>query len=203
MPHPNAFRFEEHPEAHVFPHTTPQAIAAMSRRLGVRVLTDWAAFLLDHNGYDFNTVTVGRPMRAPFSYAETALYMFGVGTGFEFNDIDEVLKDERALEHAYRRLLTPIGMCAGGDLIAQITVGPQLGNIVIIDHKVHVGLGPREFEAHARKLSHADTGTVINLLVGRGLLIPLADTLHGFFDQLIVEADENGTVINVQISRPD
>jgi hypothetical protein len=204
MPHPNVFRFEEHPEARVFPRTTPEAIAAMSRRLRVRVLTDWAAFLLEHNGYDFNTVTVGRPTQAPFKYAETAMYMFGVGTGFEFNDIDEVLKNETTLERAYRQLLTPIGMCAGGDLIAQITIGPHLGNIVMIDHNVHVGLGPEEFEKQARrKLSDADTGTVIDILVRRGLLIPLTDTLRGFFDRLIVEADNDGTVINVQISRAD
>ncbi len=204
MPHPNVFRFEEHPEARVFPRTTPEAIAAMSRRLGIRVLTDWAAFLLEHNGYDFNTVTVGRPTHAPFKYAETALYMFGVGTGFEFNDLDHVLKHETALERAYRQLLTPIGMCAGGDLIAQITVGPQLGNIVMIDHNVHVGLGPEEFEKQTRrKVSDADTWTVFNLLVGRGLLIPLTDTLQGFFDRLIVEAANDGTVINVQISHAE
>lgn len=204
MPHPNVFRFEEHPEARVFPRTTPEAIAAMSRRLGIRVLTDWAAFLLEHNGYDFNTVTVGRPTHTPFKYAETALYMFGVGTGFEFNDIDQVLKDEGTLERAYRHLLTPIGMCAGGDLIAQITVGPQLGNIVMIDHNVHVSLGPDEFEKQARrKLSDADSWTVFNLLVGRGLLVPLTDTLQGFFDRLIVEAANDGTVINVQISAAD
>jgi hypothetical protein len=204
MPHPNVFRFEEHPEARVFPRTTPEAIAAMSRRLRIRVLTDWAAFLLEHNGYDFNTVTVGRPTHVPFKYAETAMYMFGVGTGFEFNDIDEVLKDETTLERAYRQLLTPIGMCAGGDLIAQITVGPQLGNIVMIDHNVHGSLGPEEFEKQTRrKLSDADSWTVFNLLVGRGLVIPLTDTLQGFFDRLIVEADNDGTVINVQISAAD
>jgi hypothetical protein len=204
MPHPNVFRFEEHPEARVFPRTTPEAIAAMSRRLGIRVLTDWAAFLLEHNGYDFNTVTVGRATHTPFKYAETALYMFGVGTGFEFNDLDQVLKDEAVLERSYRQLLTPIGMCAGGDLIAQITVGPQLGYIVMIDHNVHVGLGPKDFEKQARrKLSDADTGTVIDILVRRGLLIPLTETLRGFFDRLIVETDNDGTVINVQISNSE
>ena len=202
MPHPNVFRFEEHPEARVFPRTTPEAIAAMSRRLGIRVLTDWAAFLLERNGYDFNTVTAGRPTHAPFKYAETALYMFGVGTGFEFNDLDEVLKDDTILDRPYRRLLTPIGMCAGGDLIAQITAGPQLGNIVMIDHNVHLSLGAAEFETQARrKLSDADTWTVINLLTGRGLLTPFSDTLQGFFDRLIVEAANDGTVINVQISQ--
>jgi hypothetical protein len=202
MPHPNVFRFAEHPEARIFPRTTPEAIAAMSRRLGIRVLTDWAAFLLERNGYDFNTVTVGRPTHAPFKYAETALYMFGVGTGFEFNDLDAVLADEAVLERPYRQLLTPIGMCAGGDLIAQITVGPQLGNIVMIDHNVHVGLGPEEFEKQTRrKLSDADTGTVIDILVRRGLLMPLTDTLQDFFERLIVEADNDGTVLNVQISQ--
>lgn len=204
MPHPNVFRFEEHPEARVFPRTTPEAIAAMSRRLGIRVLTDWAAFLLERNGYDFNTVTAGRPTHVPFKYAETALYMFGVGTGFEFNDLDEVLKDDTILDRPYRRLLTPIGMCAGGDLIAQITAGPQLGNIVMIDHNVHLSLGAAEFEKQARrKLSDADTWTVIDLLIGRGLLAPFSDTLQGFFDRLIVEADNDGTVINVQISQPE
>lgn len=204
MPHPNVFRFEDHPEARVFPRTTPEAIAAMSQRLGIRVLTEWATFLLTHNGYDFNTVTVGRPTQAPFNYAETALYMFGVGTGFEFNDIDEVLKDEAVLEQPYRHLLSPIGMCSGGDLLAQITTGPQLGNIVIVDHNVHIGFGPEEFEKQTRRtLSHPDTGTVISLLVGQGLLVPLADTLQDFLDQLIVEAEPDGTVINVQISFAD
>jgi hypothetical protein len=204
MPHPNVFRFEEHPEARVFPCTMPEAIAAMSRRHGIRVLTDWALFLLEHNGYDFNTVTAGKPTHAPFKYAETALYMFGVDTGFEFNDLDEVLKDGAALEDPYRRLLTPVGMCAGGNLLAQITAGPQFGSIVMVDHNVHVGLGPQEFEKQARrKLSDPDIGTVISLLIRHGLLIPLADTLRGFFDRLIVEADTDGTVVNVQISYPD
>jgi len=204
MPHPNVFRFEEHPEARVFPQTTPEAIAMMSRRLGIRVLTDWALFLLEHNGYDFNTVTAGRPMRAPFRYAETALYMFGVGTGFEFNDLDEVLKNGAALEDPYRRLLTPVGMCAGGGLLAQISAGPQSGNVVMIDHNVHVGLAPQEFEAQARrKLADPDTGTVISLLIRHGLLVPLADTLRGFFDRLIVETDDDVAVVNVQISYPE
>ena len=204
MPHPNVFRFEEHPEARVFPQTTPEAIAMMSRRLGIRVLTDWALFLLEHNGYDFNTVTAGRPMRAPFRYAETALYMFGVGTGFEFNDLDEVLKNGAALEDPYRRLLTPVGMCAGGGLLAQISAGPQSGNVVMIDHNVHVGLAPQEFEAQARrKLTDPDTGTVISLLIRHGLLVPLADTLRGFFDRLIVETDDDVAVVNVQISYPE
>jgi hypothetical protein len=202
MPHPNVFRFEEHPEARIFPRTTPEAIAATSRRHGIRVLTDWALFLLEHNGYDFNTVTAGKPMQAAFQYAETALYMFGVGTGFEFNDVDEVLKDEAVLEHSYRRLLTPVGLCAGGDLLAQITTGPRLGGIVRVDHNVHVGLGPHEFESRARSLSDADTGTVIDLLMRHGLIVPLADTLQGFFERLIVETDSDGTVVNVQISAP-
>jgi hypothetical protein len=204
MPHPNVFRFEDHPEARVFPHTTPEAISAMSRRHGIRVLTDWALFLLEHNGYDFNTVTAGGPMHAPFKYVETALYMFGVGTGFEFNDLDEVLKNGAALEDPYRRLLTPVGMCAGGSLLAQISAGPQSGNVVMIDHNVHVGLAPQEFEAQARrKLTDPDTGTVISLLIRHGLLVPLADTLRGFFDRLIVETDDDGSVVNVQISYPE
>ena len=66
----------------------------------------------------------------------------------------------------------------------QITVGPQLGNIVMIDHNVHVDLGPQEFEKQARrKLSDADTGTVIDLLIRHGLLVPLAESLQGFFDR--------------------
>jgi len=204
MPHPNVFRFEEHPEARAFPCTTPEAIAVTSRRHGIRVLTDWALFLLEHNGYDFNTVTVGRPTHAPFKFAETALYMFGVDTGFEFNDLDEVLKAGAALEDPYRRLLTPVGMCAGGNLLAQITAGPQLGNVVMIDHNVHVGLGPQAFETQARRrLSDPDIGTVISLLIRHGLLVPLADTLQGFFERLIVEADTDGSVVNVQISYPD
>lgn len=204
MLHPNVFRFEEHPEAREFPRTTPEAIAAMSRRRGVRVLTDWAAFLLERNGYDFNTVTAGKPMRAPYKYAETALYMFGVGTGFEFNDVDEVLKEESTLERPYRRLLTPIGMCSSGDFIAQITAGPKLGGIGMIDHNVHIYFGPEEFEKQAKRaLSHPDTGTVIDLLISYGLLIPLADSLQGFFDALIVETENDGTVINVQISYAD
>ena len=204
MPHPNVFRFEEHPEARVFQHTTPEAIAVMSRRHGIRVLTDWALFLLEHNGYDFNTVTAGKPMHASYKYAETALYMFGVGTGFEFNDLDEVLNNGAALEDPYRRLLTPVGMCAGGDLLAQIIAGPQSGNIVMIDHNVHAGLAPQAFETQARrKLTDPDTGTVISLLIRHGLLLPLADTLEGFFDRLIVETDGDGSVVNVQISYPD
>jgi len=204
MPHPNVFRFEEHPEARVFPQTTPEAIAMMSRRLGIRVLTDWALFLLEHNGYDFNTVTAGKPMHASYKYAETALYMFGVGTGFEFNDLDEVLKNGAALEDPYRRLLTPVGMCAGGGLLAQIIAGPQSGSIVMIDHNVHAGLAPQAFETQARrKLTDPDTGTVISLLIRHGLLLPLADTLQGFFDRLIVETEDDGSVVNVQISYPD
>jgi hypothetical protein len=35
------------------------------------------------------------------------------------------------------------------------------------------------------------------------MLIPLADSLRGFFDLLIVEAENDGTVINVQISYAD
>jgi hypothetical protein len=69
---------------------------------------------------------------------------------------------------------------------------------------VHLGLGPLEFEKQARrKLSDGDTGTVIDILVRRGLLVPLADSLRGFFDRLIVETANDGTVINVQISRTD
>jgi hypothetical protein len=204
MLHPNVFRFEDHPEATVFPRTTPEAIAAMSRRQGIRVLTDWAAFLLERNGYDFNTVTVGRPLRAPYKYAESALYMFGVGTGMEFNDLDEVLKEEATLERPYRQLLTPIGMCSGGDLIVQIAAGPQLGHIGMVDHNVHLYFGPAEFEKDAkRKVSDGDIGTVINLMISHGLLIPLAQSLQGFFDVLIVEAENDGTVINVQISYTD
>ena len=67
-----------------------------------------------------------------------------------------------------------------------------------------VGLCPQEFEKQARrKLSDADTGTVIDILVRRGLLIPLTDSLQGFFDRLIVEAASDGSVINVQISHAD
>jgi hypothetical protein len=204
MPHPNAFRFEEHPEAHVFPRTTPEAISAMSRRHGIRVLTDWAAFLLERNGYDFNTVTVGKPLVAPYRYAETALYLFGVGTGFEFNDIDQVLSHETTLERPYRQLLTPIGMCSSGDLLVQITAGPKLGGIAMIDHNVHLYFGPDAFEKTTkRKLSDADKGTVIDLMVNHGLITPLAASLQAFFRLLIVEAESDGTVINVQISYED
>jgi hypothetical protein len=201
MPHPNVFRFEEHPEAHVFPRTTPEAISAMSRRLGIRVLTDWASFLLERNGYDFNTVTVGRPLQAPYKFADTALYLFGIGTGFEFNDIDQVLSDETRLERAYRQLLTPIGLCAGGNLLVQITAGQTLGRVVMINHSIHVNMGPDVFERTARrKLTDADKGTVIDLMIRNDLLIPLAPSLLAFFRLLIVEADSDGTVINVQIS---
>jgi hypothetical protein len=204
MPHPNLFRFEDHPEARVFPPTTPESIAAMSRRQGVRVPTDWAAFLLERNGYDFNTVTAGKPVRAPFNFADTAMYLFGVGTGFEFNDLDDVLSDEAVFQRPYRSLMTPIGMAAAGDLIVQVTAGPQIGNVVLFDHKVHLNFGPDEFERQAKRpLSHPDTGTVVDLMTGFGLLVPLADSLQGFFDLLIVETESDGTVTNVQISYPD
>jgi uncharacterized membrane protein YqgA involved in biofilm formation len=94
-------------------------------------------------------------------------------------------------------------MCASGDLIAQITAGPTLGSVVRIDHNVHVNFAPAEFEKQAKRpLSHQDTATVIHLMTGFGLLVPLAESLQGFFDLLIVEAEDDGTVINVQISQP-
>ena len=34
-------------------------------------------------------------------------------------------REETRLERPYRRLLTPVGMCSSGDLIAQITAGPK------------------------------------------------------------------------------
>ncbi len=37
-------------------------------------------------------------------------------------------------------------------------------------------------------------------MISYGLLIPLAESLQGFFDVLIVEAENDGTVINVQVS---
>lgn len=201
MPHPNVFRFEQHPEARAFPCTTLEAIAAMSQRLGLRVLTDWAAFLLAHNGYDFNTVTKGEPLKAPFKYVETAVYMFGVGTGFEFNDIDAVMRETTTLQRPYRALLTPIGMCSSGDLLVQITAGPQLGAIARVDHNVQLSLAPDDFERQTRRsLADPDSGAVVDLLIRLGLLIVLAPSLSGFLDLLVVEAESDGTVLNVQIS---
>lgn len=201
MPHPNIFRFEDHPEARVFPRTSPAAIAAMSRRQGVRVLTDWASFLLERNGYDFSTLAASYSTRAPFQSAGTALYMFGVATGFGLNDIDEVLMNETALARDYRRLLTPIGSCAGGDLLAQVTGGMQLGNIVIIDQNVHTAFPPHEFERQARRKLTDDPGTVVNLLIRHGLVMPLADTLRDFFDRLVVDVEHDGAAVHVRIRR--
>ena len=74
----------------------------------------------------------------------------------------------------------------------------------MIDHNVHVYFGPHEFEKETRrKLSDPDTGTVIDLMIKHGLVIPLAESLQGFFDVLIVEAENDGTVINVQIAYTD
>ena len=83
----------------------------------------------------------------------------------------------------------------------QITAGPRLGSIGMIDHNVHMSIGPEAFEAATRRnLTDADKGTVIDLMIGRDLLIPLAPSLPAFFRLLIVEAESGGKVINVQIS---
>ena len=109
--------------------------------------------------------------------------------------------DQTRLEHAYRQLLTPIGLCGGGDLLVQVTAGQRLGSVGMVDHNVHMTMGPEAFEQAARrKLTDADRGTVIDLMIRNELLIPLAPSLPAFFRLLVVEAERDGTVINVQIS---
>jgi hypothetical protein len=194
---PNTFRFEDHPNARRFAPVDPARIEALSGRLGVVFCDDYLAFLARFNGYDFDSLTAAAPWAEEHHLIDYVRYLFGIGTGFEYNDLETEL-GKSIVDPAYLRLLYPIGKGPGGNPIVQIHAGALRGEIMLIDDDVL--MSPKQFEARYQKsLDSFPVDTLIPWLRDSlGAFVPVGGTLNAFLDGLLIGREDNG-VINVAI----
>jgi hypothetical protein len=193
----NVFRFEEHPEAKTFDPIEHANVEALAQQLQVTFCSDYLAFLQRFNGYDFDSLTVAEPWAEKHHVIDYLQYVFGVETGYQYNDLAIELK-KSIIDPAYLRFVYPIGKGPGGNPIVQVHQGRSRGAVMLIDDDVQ--LSAAQFEAaYQRKLESFKADDILPWLRDeRGSFCPVGASLTEFLDGLLIGREDNG-VINVAI----
>src|SRR4051812_12598932 len=119
----NEFRFEDHPDAMKFTPVTDAAVGALAAQYGLEFSADYLAFLKAHNGVDFDQLSTAAPLAAGTETFDSVRYLFGVDTGFEYNDLRKYLATPGVWDGPFRAFAYPVAEGPGGDPIVQIFKG--------------------------------------------------------------------------------
>ena len=201
MSHPNAFRFEDYPNAARFRPVAPANIEALAKRHDLTFCDDYLAFLQRHNGYNFDSITAAPPWAREHRLIDFLRYIFGIETGWEYNDLARRI-DGHILDPAYLRFVYPIGQGPGGNPVVQVHQGKLRGQIMLIDNDLQ--MSAEEFEETAkRKLeSYAADQLIPWFRDTHGSFVAIGENLSVFLDDLLVAREDSGA-INVAIVAKD
>lgn len=192
----NEFRFEDHPGVQFKP-VGDAAIGDLAARHGLEFSDQYLAFLKDHNGFDFDRLNKAAPLGSGIETFDSIRYLFGIDTGFEYNDLRVYLSLPGVWEHPFRSFSYPVAEGPGGDPIVQIFKGKAKGKIYFVDHEVFPDAGELEQEG----IDAASPDRALSFLTDvQGCFIEIARSFSDFIAKLVVYDDDGS--INVSIRRP-
>jgi hypothetical protein len=183
----NEFRFEDHPGVMKFKAVADEAISGLAAQYGFEFSDEYRAFLKAHNGFNFDRLNKAAPLAPGTETFDSISYLFGIDTGFEYNDLRTYLALPGVWDNPFRAFAYPVAEGAGGDPVIQIFKG---------NHETVPDAEELEEDAEASSPDQA-----LSFLIDvQGCLIEVAKSFSDFINKLVVYDDDG--VINVSIRRP-
>jgi hypothetical protein len=193
MTSPNAFRFDDHPEGQKFAPVVETEIAALEKRRGFVFCDDYRAFLRRLNGYNFDSLTSAPAWAKDYFIVDYVRYLYGVGTGWRYNDLDEAL-DCCALDLAYLGFVYPIGAGPGGNPLVQVHQGALRNRVMLVDNDAIMSADAFE-SAFGRRLGSYSADQILPWLRDeQGSFLPVADSFEDFIQRLVIGREDNGNI---------
>jgi hypothetical protein len=198
----NEFRFEDHPDPIKSTPVTDEAISDLASQYGLEFSDEYRAFLKAHNGFKFDGLNNVAPLAPGIETFDYIRYLFGIDTGFEYNDLRAHLAISGVWEHPFRAFAYPVADGPGGDAIVQIFKGKAKGKIYFVDHEVLPEAEDLEAQnLEADGIDAADPDQALAFLIDeQGCFIEVAKSFSDFINKLVVYRDKDG--INISIRRP-
>ncbi len=192
----NEFRFEDHPGVMKFKAVTDAAISGLAAEYGFEFSDEYRAFLKAHNGFNFDRLNKAVPLAPGIETFDGISYLFGIDTGFQYNDLRTYLALPGVWDNPFRAFAYPVAEGAGGDPIIQIFKGKAKGKIYFVDHETVPDAEELDEDAEASSPDRA-----LSFLIDvRGCFIEVAKSFSDFINKLVVYDDDG--VVNVSIRRP-
>ena len=111
----NEFRFEDHPDPIKSTPVTDEAISDLASQYGLEFSDEYRAFLKAHNGFKFDRLNDVGPLAPGVETFDYIRYLFGIDTGFEYNDLRAYLAIPGVWEHPFSAFAYPVADGPGGD----------------------------------------------------------------------------------------
>lgn len=192
----NEFRFEDYPDAMTFNRVSDETIAAFAAEQGIALSSDYTAFLKSQNGFYFD-LDEALPLAPGIETFDQLRYLWGVDTGFEYNDMRVFLAKAGLWDKAFRAFCYPVAESPGGDPIVEIFKGKAKGKIYFVDHEVL----PEIDELVDAEVDVDNADDVLAYLIDvQGCFIEVATSFSSFLGKLVVY--DSGGNVNVSIRRP-
>jgi hypothetical protein len=174
-----------------------EAISELAAQYGFEFSDEYLAFLKAHNGFNFDRLNTAAPLAPGIETFDYIRYLFGVDTGFEYNDLRAYLARPGVWDNPFRAFAYPVAAVRGGDPIIQIFKGKAKGKVYFVDHEVFPDAGDLEEEG----IDATSPDRALPFLIDvRGCFVEVAKSFSGFINKLVVYDDDGG--INVSIRRP-
>jgi hypothetical protein len=191
----NAFRFEDHPDATKFTPVTDEAISALAAQYGLEFSAEYLAFLKAHNGINFDRLNKAAPLAPGIETFDSIRYLFGVDTGFQYNDLRAYLAMPSLWDNSFRAFAYPVGEGPGGDPIIQIFRGNAKGKLYFVDHEVF----PDADELADRGIDVASPDEALAFMIDvQGCFIEVAKSFSDFVNKLVVYDHDCRTQISIR-----
>jgi hypothetical protein len=191
----NEFRFEDHPNAIKFTPVTDVAIGEFAAQYGLEFSAEYLAFLKAHNGVNFDRLSKAAPLAPGIETFDSISYLFGVDTGFQYNDLRAYLEIPGVWDNPFRAFAYPIGEGPGGDPIIQIFKGKAKGKVYFVDHEVF----PDADELADQGIDVANPDQALAFMIDvQGCFIEVAKSFSDFVNKLVVYDDDGRTQISIR-----
>jgi hypothetical protein len=194
-PMANEFRFEDHPDATRFKPVTDEAIGELAAQYGLEFSGEYLAFLKAHNGVDFDRLSEAAPLAPDIETFDSIRYLYGVDTGFQYNDLRAYLAIPGVWDNPFCALAYPVGEGPGGDPIIQIYKGNSKGKIYFVDHEVFPDAS--ELENEGIDVRNPDLALAFMIDV-QGCFIEVAKSFSDFIKKLVVYDMDGRTQISIR-----
>jgi hypothetical protein len=192
----NEFRFEDHPDTTKFKKVEDEAISALAAEYGIEFLSDYLTFLKAHNGVNFDGLSTAAPLAPGIETFDEIRYLFGVDTGFEYNDLRVYFGiDGFWTNPLLRAFAYPVGEGPGGDPIVQIFKGSAKGKIYFVDHEVL----PFDGELEDAGIDLENPDEVLAFMVDvQGCFNEVAKSFSDLVNKLVVYDEDGRTQIGIR-----
>jgi hypothetical protein len=192
----NEFRFEDHADAMKFTPVTDEAISELAAQYGLEFSDEYREFLKTHNGVDCGHLSKVAPLAPGIETFDSIGYLYGVDTGFEYNDLRAYLAIAGVWDNPFRALAYPVGEGAGGDPIIQIFKGNAKGKIYFVDHEVFPDAD--ELAGEGIDVAANPDQALAFMVDVQGCFIEVAKSFSDFVHKLVVYDDDGRTQMTIR-----